>query len=132
MAAAQAIEYKKPNYDGVQVASDFWKYFYESWVKNPIILQNVIKPYSKINFNGKEFCGEDFIKLLIELASNGLEFADCKYQMIDSGSRQIYIMAIGRCRIGDIISNFSQTFMISYCGKKEERNWTLVNSILML
>ena len=130
MAAAQAIEYKKANYNGVQVAEDFYNYFYGSWVTNPPSLKLVLEHYSKINFNGKEFCGEDCIKLLIELSSKGLVFDNCKYHMIDSGSRQIYIMVTGQYKIGDIINNFSQSFMISYCGKIE-RNWVLVNSIIM-
>lgn len=132
MDATQAIEYKKPNYDGIKVASDFYKYFYESWVTDPRNLQDIIKPYSKINFNGKEFCGEDFIKLLIELSSKGLAFDNCKYQMIDSGSRQIYITVTGQYKINDVINYFSQSFMISFSGEKKERKWVLVNSILML
>ena len=134
MAAAGEIEYKKiKNYDGAEIASTFFEYFYKNWLLNPMIFleEQIIKHYSKINYNGNEFSGDDFVKLLIELASNGLEFANCKYQMIDSGSRQIYILVTGLYKIDNNINNFSQSFMISFCGEKKDRKWTLVNSILM-
>jgi len=133
MACIIESEFKKKNYDGIEVSASFYEYFYKTWLTNPMIFleEQIIKPYSKINFNGNEFCGDNFIKLLIELASKGLEFANCKYHMIDSGSRQIYILVNGLYKIGDNINNFSQSFMISFCGEKKDRKWTLVNSILM-
>ena len=36
------------HYDGTLVANQFIEYFYQSWTTNPDVLNEVIKPYSKL------------------------------------------------------------------------------------
>jgi hypothetical protein len=123
-------------YDGYAVASNFIKYFYETWVTNPSLLsEDVIKPYSKLKYNNNQYEGDNFIGVLITFISPGFQFTDCNWEILDSGSRQIYILMTGSIKNDTTSSHFSQSFMISYTGensKKNSRKWTLVNSLLIM
>ena len=83
----QKIPENKKKYDGTQVGNQFIQYFYSSWMSNPDIFttDNIIKPYTKIKHNDITYEGPDFIVFLKSVASNGLEFTDCKWDIIDSG-----------------------------------------------
>jgi hypothetical protein len=59
---------------------------------------------------------------------------DCVYEIIDSGSRQIYILVTGKILNNQSIGTFSQSFVISFAGNSNnnQKSWTLVNSIFIL
>ncbi len=126
----------KKIYDGTQVGNQFIQYFYSSWMSNPDIFStdNIIKPYTKIKHNNTTYEGPDFIVFLKSVASNGLEFSECKWDIIDSGSRQIYILVTGSIANTQGTGKFSQSFMISFTGQHNgsPKSWALVNSIFIL
>ena len=138
--AYDKIIYNKPTktkVDGIEVGNAFINYFYSAWKTNIdlLILDNIIKPYSKIKHNSGIFEGNDFLVLLKTLASNGIDFTNCKYEIMDSGSRQIYILVTGIVTNSISVCKFSQSFMISYTGKnniKDQKKWTLMNSVLII
>lgn len=123
-------------YDGYTVASEFIKYFYETWVINPSLLtEDIIKPYSKLKYNNNLYEGNGFIGILISFISPEFQFMNCNWEILDSGSRQIYILMTGSIKNNTSLRNFSQSFMISYTGeniKKNLRKWTLMNSLLIM
>ena len=123
------------HYDGTVVANQFIEYFYQAWTTNPDILNEVIKPYSKLKYKLVNYEGMNFIELLKTFISEGLRFENCKYEIIDSGSRQIYMLVNGEIRNNLVTKTFSQSFMIAYAGeynKKCTRKWTLMNSLLII
>ena len=97
-------------------------------------MTDIIKPYSKIKHNNVTYEGDDFLVFIKSVGSNGLAFSNCKYEIIDSGSRQIYILVNGNISNAQNTSNFSQSFLISFMGKHNSspNTWTLVNSIIIL
>ena len=124
-------------FDGIEVGNAFITYFYSAWKTNidVLILEDIIKPYSKIKYNSILFEGNDFLLLLKTLASNGIDFTDCKYEIMDSGSRQIYILVTGIITNSISVCKFSQSFMISYMGEnniRDQKKWTLMNSVLIM
>lgn len=125
------------HYDGGVVANQFISYFYQTWVTNPTILltDDVIKPYSKLKYSNQVYEGESFVEVLKGFISTGLQFTDCNLEILDSGSRQIYILVTGTIKNELTSKNFSQTFMIAYAGennKKSLRKWTLMNSLFIV
>jgi hypothetical protein len=129
----------KPNkqYDGNTIANQFINYYYQSWMVNPTILltDDVIKTYSKLKYSNQVYEGESFIEVLKGFVSPGLQFTDCNFEILDSGSRQVYILVTGIIKNDLISKNFSQTFMIAYAGennKKSLRKWTLMNSLFIV
>lgn len=129
-------------YDGTQVGIQFVQYFYENWIKSPLIMlqDEIIKPYTKLKFNNGVHQGEQIINLL-ETFRSGLTFTNCKYDIHDSGSRQIYILVKGQIQTINqsngltMVQDFSQSFMIAYTGennKKSLKKWNLMNSILLI
>ncbi len=128
-------------YDGLSIATQFIHYFYHTWMTNPLVLidDDVIKPYSKLQFNNNVYEGPNFVEILTGLTFPDLQYVDCKWEILNSGSRQIYIMVVGSVKNDfpiqtNTIKNFSQSFMIAYTGenKKSSRRWTLMNSILII
>ena len=123
------------HYDGTLVANQFIEYFYQAWTTNPDILNEVIKPYSKLKYKSISYEGLNFIELLKTFISDGLRFENCNYEIIDSGSRQIYILVNGEIKNNLVTKTFGQSFMIAYAveyNKKCTRNWTLMNSLLII
>ena len=116
------------HYDGNQVAHQFIECFYNSLPSN-ILSTNIIKPYSKLNLNGTIYMGEDIISVLNQ---HQFRFNPTNYELLDSGSRQIYILTTGNVFVNDAVMSFSQSFMISYVGNKAESKWTLMNTILFI
>jgi len=126
----------KKLFDGIQVANQFITYFYSTWMSNPdeFIKEQIIKAYTKIKYNNITYEGNDFIIFLKSVALNGLEFTDCKWEIIDSGSRQIYILVTGQISNTQGIGKFSQSFMLSFAGQSNgnQKSWALANSIFIL
>jgi hypothetical protein len=125
------------HYDGNVVANQFINYFYQTWMTKPttLITDDVIKPYSKLKYLNQVYDGESFIEVLKGFVSTGIQFTDCNFEILDSGSRQIYILVTGIIKNDLTLKHFSQTFMIAYAGennKKSLRKWTLMNSILIV
>jgi hypothetical protein len=123
------------HYDGTSVANQFIEYFYQAWTNNPDTLNEVIKPYSKLKYKSTLYEGLNFIELLKTFISEGLRFENCNYEIVDSGSRQIYILVNGEIKNNLVSKIFSQSFMIAYAGeynKKCTRKWTLMNSLLII
>ena len=123
------------HYDAIAIASQFIEYFYKSWTSDLNILYEVIKPYSKLKYNSILYEGNNFIQLLGTFFSDGLRFENCNYEIIDSGSRQIYILVNGQIKNNLVTKTFSQSFMIAYAGennKKCTRKWILMNSLLII
>lgn len=121
--------------DGIQIAVDFINYFYTLFSSEPSQLFEIIKPYTKLRYLNETYEGEQFIKKLSEISINGLEFIDYNVEILDSGSRQIYILVLGHLKEQTNIYKFSQTFMITYTGeniKKSSRKWILMNSLLLI
>ena len=123
------------HYDGTLVANQFIEYFYQAWTTNPDVLNEVIKPYSKLKYKSISYEGNNFIELLKGLKFEGLKFENCNYEVVDSGSRQIYILVNGEIKNNLVTKTFSQSFMIAYAGeynKKCTRKWILMNSLLII
>ncbi len=125
------------HYDGSIVGQQFIDYFYLNWCNSIQVLvdEELIKSYSKIRYNGETYEGCNFVKLLSMFAENGLSFSNCNCEILDSGSRQVYILVSGIMIVQQIPKQFSQTFMIAYTGeniKKGPRKWTLMNSLLVV
>jgi hypothetical protein len=118
---------KKYNYDGQQIGQQFIEFFYKNWIINPDILQEVILSYSKLKYNNKSYEGNDFI-LILKLLANNIQFNNFKYEIIDSKSRQIYILVTGN--INNTI--FTQSFVISFTGNTNLRKWVIISSILII
>ena len=118
-------------YDGTQVAHTFIEYFYRVWCMEPdtFVVDEVIKQYSKFVYNNCTYEGMAFVEILKTFSMNGLVFDNFKFEILDSGSRQIYLLVTGT--IGGV--PFTQSFMIAYAGEnKGSRKWTLMNSLLIL
>lgn len=138
---SKTISKQLKQYDGNLIGVQFIDYFYKLWVSNPIelITNNIIEPYSKLKYGGKLYKGNDFVQILAGFTSPGFQFVDCKWEILDSESRQVYIMVTGTIN-NDFLTHqntfmkFSQSFTIVYAGnnKKSLGKWTLINSILII
>jgi len=125
----------KKLYDGIEVGHQFIQWFYSSWMNNieVFVTDNTIKPYTKIKHEGVTYEGPDFLLFLKSVASNGLKFFECKCDIVDSGSRQIYILVFGKIANTHGTGKFSQTFTLVFGGQeKGTKSWSLVNSIFIL
>jgi hypothetical protein len=120
---------------GNQIATQFIEYFYSTWIANPdkILSDGTIKPYTKITHKNVTYEGVGFVDFLKYMGTNGLEFTDCIYEILDSRSRQIYILVTGKISNQTGSSNFSQSFMISFAEQTDGiKLWTLMNSLLII
>lgn len=128
----QKISKSIRNFNGNEVAKQFINYFYSTWITNTnqFIVDEVIKPYSKIVYNGTIYEGVNFMDLLNKFSSNGLQFENCSFEILDSGSRQLYILVNGIIKNTVGTNYFSQSFMIAYAGEKQSRKWILMNSLI--
>lgn len=122
--------------DNIALGSQFINYFYQTWINNPLsfITDDVIKPFSKFKFNNCVFEGVSFVEILTSFLGN-LQFIDCNFEILDSGSRQMYILVTGTIKNNSIDKRFNQSFMLAYTSdtiKKHSRKWTLMNSLLLL
>jgi hypothetical protein len=111
------------------IAENFIQYYYNKWLTNTDELYNngLITNYTKFKYDKKEYIGNDFILFLKETKNININIL--KFDIVDSKSRNIYIMVIGK--IND--NNFSQSFNMIYNGKKNDKSeWSIINSILIL
>ena len=119
-------------YNSNEVGQNFIQYFYNSWLGNPQdLLNTVIGEKSKIKYNNLIYEYTDFVFLLNQLKTNGLELSVSKYEILDSKSRQIYILAKGTIKNSQSTNNFSQTFILMH-NNKGDNEWLLINSILII
>ena len=132
----QTKSVSKKLYNGIDIGNQFIQYFYSNWVSNPDIfsIDNIIKPYTKIKHNNITYEGSDFIVFIKSIAKNGIVFSECKWEIIDSGSRQIYILVNGKITNSQGMKLFSQSFTIAFMGQHNGslKSWALVNSIFIL
>ena len=128
------MQEQQRNFDGTDIGNKFIEYFYSTWISNPDILitDHVIKPYSKLKYNSITYEGLDFITSLKMISSEGIGFEECKYEILDSGSRQIYILVTGKIKNNSFTKNFNQSFLLTYSGEKNVRKWTMMNSLLII
>jgi len=130
------------HYDGDLIASQFIAYFYQTWISNPETLLNdgVIKSHTKLKYNNNMYKGPDFIEHLKMFSCPDLQFIDCNSDIIDSGSRQIYILVTGTITNLSSTYTFSQSFVIVFATeigdetkpKIKSKKWILNNSILII
>lgn len=121
-------------YNGTDIAINFIQYFYQVWTSNPAMLidEQIIKPFSKLRYNNTTFEGIQFVETLASFMTEGFHFSDCKFEILDSGSRQIYILATGSIGNEMLCHKFSQTFILSYAGESKTQKWMLINSLLSI
>ena len=119
-------------YNSDDVGQIFIQHFYNTWLNNPQdLIYSVITQRTKIKYNSIIYEYTDIIHLLNQLKSNGLEISISKYEILDSKSRQIYILVKGLIKNSESTNNFTQTFVLIYTGKGSEQ-WNLINSILII
>jgi hypothetical protein len=119
-------------YNSDEVGNNFIQHFYNSWINNPQdLLYSVISQRSKFKYNNILYEYTDIITLLNQLRSDGLEISISKFEIVDSKSRQIYILLQGIIKNSHSSNNFSQTFVLIYTGKGSN-HWGLINSILII
>ena len=119
-------------YNSNEVGKNFIQYFYSSWLDNPQnLLYTVIGEKSKIKYNELIYEHTDFIFLLNQLKTNGLDISISKYEILDSRSRQIYILVKGIIKNSESTNNFCQTFILMH-NNKGDNQWILINSVLII
>ena len=126
------MEQNTLKYDCEEVTQNFIQHFYSSWINNPQdLLYSVITQRSKIKYNNVVYEYTEFISLLNQLKSQGLEVSISKFETLDSKSRQIYILVKGIIKNSVSSSTFNQTFVLIHTGKGSSQ-WNLINSILII
>lgn len=119
-------------FDGLEIGKQFIDFFYNSWFTNPDTLNNVITYHSKLKCNNITFIGDNIILALKNIINTGIKLTNCRYELLDSRSRQIYILVSGSVIKDESNSSFSQTFLLSYVGDKKDRQWIIMNSLLII
>ena len=124
----------KPNFDGKTIGGEFLQYFYTNWFGNmgKMIDDQIIKPYSKLQYDGNVYEGEQFIMLLDGIAKSGYNINISKFEIFDTGSRQIQIHVLGRLENGVESKSLYHFLMLVYQGEKNDSKWTLTNSTLIV
>lgn len=128
----------KPKINAKQVASDFMGYFYNTWFNNPSSMYSnahngveLIKPYSKLLYEGVQYEGVQFIQFLENFIKSGVKFNVNKYDVFDSGSRMIQIHVLGTLTNNMEVKQISQFFLLVYQGEKDNK-WTLMNTTIVI
>jgi hypothetical protein len=127
-------------YNGYEIAKEFIEYFYLSWsainfnnlqniTTNNLLLTGIINQNTKLNYNCNIYKGDKIIELLYSFKN--VEFNNLKYEILDSDSRQIYILVKGNLVINEVIKEFCQSFLLIYTGEKNINKWSLINSLLL-
>ena len=112
-------------YNCDEVCQSFIQYFYNSWINNPNdLLDTIISQRTKLKYNNIVYEYTHIIILLLQLKSEGLDITVSKYEVVDSKSRQLYILVKGMIKN----ATFSQTFVLIHTSNK----WNLINSILII
>jgi hypothetical protein len=119
-------------YNSDEVSQSFIQHFYSSWINNPQdLLYTIISQRSKLKYNNVIYEYTNIISLLNQLKTHGLEISITKHEVLDSKSRQIYILIKGIIKNSQSTNNFDQTFVLIHTGKGTNQ-WSLINSILMI
>jgi len=132
----------KPKINARQVANDFMGYFYQMWFNNPSGMYSeshtgceLIKPYSKLLYEGVQYEGIQFVQFLENFIKSGVKFNVNKYDVFDSGSRMIQIHVLGTLTSNTVnnmeVKQISQFFLLVYQGEKDNK-WTLMNSTIVI
>jgi hypothetical protein len=124
----------KPNFDGKMIGTEFIQYFYTNWFGNmeKLVADQIIKPYSKIQYEGNVYEGEQMLLLLDSISKSGYKVDINKFEVYDSGSRQIQIHVLGRLTGNNEMKTLYHFLMLVYQGEKNDSKWTLANSTLMI
>ena len=126
------MEQTNIKYNCDEVSQTFIQHFYSSWINNPQdLLYTVISLRSKFKYNNIVYEYTDIITLLNQLKSQGLEVNISKHEVLDSKSRQIYILVKGIIKNSISSNNFTQTFVLIHTGKGSNP-WNLINSIIII
>jgi len=114
-----------------QTAVNFVNYYYNSWISNPLLLNDsLIKHFSCLKYEDKEYMHMGFITFMNDFRSGGaFNIIPLKMEYIDSGSRRIDINMIGNMSDNNSTKLFSQTFSICYNPKSK---WFIKNSTLII
>ena len=124
----------KRHFDGNVVGKDFVSFYYTNLCGDVGMIENakLIKEYTKFLFNTIVFEGNNIMTVLRCMNESNVTVHDCSCEVLDSGSRLIYILVTGKMINKNAENSFSQTFTINYLGEKEQNKWAIVNSILIM
>ena len=103
------------------IGTEFINFYYNNCCTNTNILHNNIESYSKFVYNNITYYGNDIITLLQSF--NNIIFSNINFEILDSKSRQIYILVNGNINH----KNFSQSFLLSF-----NKKWIIINSLLII
>jgi hypothetical protein len=119
-------------YNSKEVGDNFIQHFYESWLNNPQnLLYTVITQRTKLKYNDIVYEYTDIPHLLDQLKSDSLEISITKHEILDSKSRQIYLLVKGSIKNSQSSNIFTQTFVLIHTGKGSNQ-WNLINTILII
>lgn len=120
------------NYNCNEVTQSFIQYFYSSWLNEPQqLIHTIINEKTKLKYNEIIYEYTNIISLLNEIKTIGLEIIISKYEVIDSKSRQLYILVKGIIKNFQTTNIFTQSFVLIKNGKGNDK-WKLINSILII
>ena len=103
------------------IGNEFIDFYYNNIHNNPNIILNNIESYTKFIYNKTTYYGNDIIILLKSF--NNYIFTNINFEILDSKSRQIYVLVNGN------INNkfFTQSFLLSF-----NKKWIIINSLLII
>jgi len=110
------------------IGLEFINYYYNTWINNPELLynNNTIKNFTKFSYNSICYEGTEIVDLLKSIKSNyNIYFHDYTYEILDSNSRQLYILVTGKINN----NTFSQTFNLMLI---KNNIWIIINSLLII
>lgn len=113
---------RNKNINANETGINFINYYYNNWTNNNNI-NEVLEDYSKLIYDKTTYYGNDINNVLCRIRNNNIIFSECKYEIFDTNSRQIYILVNGK--INEHI--FSQSFLLTF-----NKKWTLQHSILLI
>jgi len=119
------------NYNSIDIAHSFIQYFYDNWITNPQELNSIINKKSKLKYNNIMYESFDIVNQLYQLKTDGLEIILLNHQVIDSNSRQIYILVSGTIKNIHFTKKFTQSFVLMRTSIKINK-WNIINSILII
>ena len=80
-------------YNSDEIGQTFIQHFYSSWLNNPQdLIYSVITQRTKLKYCGIIYEYTDIIHILNQLKSTGIEISISKHEILDSKSRQIYLL----------------------------------------
>jgi len=112
------------------IGLEFINFYYTNCVNNPDLLynSNIIKDFTKFSYNSICYEGKEVIELLnlIKLNNNNnIYFYNYTYEILDSNSRQLYILVTGKINN----NTFTQTFNLMLI---KNNIWIIINSLLII